>query len=625
MNQRLSVLAIALLALGAAPLAAQERDSVPARPVVLDDINITSERLPSRASDAAAAVRTVYRAELERRGAPDLVTVLADVPGVQLDPVVGSGAGVALQGLGSDRVLVLLDGAPVAGRIGGEFDLSRVSPAQVQRIEVVEGPQSTLYGSAAIGGVVNLLTRSDTARRVELGTQVGSRNQLDTRARISGPIGGAGASLDIGRRSRDVVPGRSATLAGDVERWDGMARVASRLGAGALDARVLGIVDRQAYGTSAQTAATSFNDNWQLDGLVSTTFDERGATELRLHGSLYDHRFMAAPSAAREEAGEPEWDRQRLLDAELVRRGALGSHRWLVGAKGEREWLESPRIEGGSIAAWSGAVFGSGEWTLSPALRASTGLRLTTGERWGSDLAPRAGLVANLAGGLYAKVAGARGFRAPSFKEQYQNFTNSHGSSSYTVLGNADLVPEQSWNASAEVGRVANGTQLYARGFHNWLTDFIETELVDPATSTFRYQNVGEARTAGIEAGGAITRGIVMARASHAWLHTEDVETGETLLGKAAHTSRGSLTVMPGPASVTGELVYTGEVPLRRSSQGTTTQAGYARLNLSGSVALPGDTRLTAGVDNLLDTEPEGAATFLGRRVFAGLTWGLSW
>ena len=608
----------------AVPLTAQDpADSL--RAYRLDDINVTAERHPSRSSDAAAVVRTVTRAELERRAAPDVTTVLRDVPGIQLDPVVGSGAGVALQGLGSDRVLILLDGSPLAGRIGGEFDLSRVSPSQLERIEIVEGPQSTLYGSSALGGVVNLLSRNDFSRRAELSSHVGSEGQLDGRGRVSGRLGSTGLSFDAGRRTVDLAPGAGATTIGEAGRWDGMARMSAPLAGGNLDARVMGIIDEQMYRSGSQpNPRTSFNDNWQLDGLVATTLDAAGRTEVRLHGSLYDHRFISSATDSRND-GAAEWDRQRLLDAEVIRRGTAGAHRWLAGVKGEREWLESERIEGGSRAAWTGAAFASGDWALSSKLRASTGLRLTTGERWGTDLAPRVGLVATLPAGGYFKVAGARGFRAPSFKEQYTNFTNSQGGFTYTVLGNADLLPEHSWNASAEVGRSAGGTQVYLRGFHNWLDNFIETELVDPATSTFRYQNVSAARTAGLEGGATVSRGIVTARASHAWLSTEDESTGESLLGQAAHTSRAAVTVLPGPVDVTGEVVYTGAVPLRRTSTGTQEQGDYARINLSGGVSLPSDLRLTVGADNLLDTRPEGAATFLGRRFFAGLTWGFGW
>ena len=607
----------------AAPLSAQQTDSTDVRPVEIDEIIVTAERGRGRASDAAAAVRSLGKAELDRRAGSDLTTILRDIPGVQIDPVVGSGAGVILQGLGSDRVLVLLDGAPIAGRIGGEFDISRISPSQLERVEIVEGPQSTLYGSTALGGVVNLLTRRDAGRRVEASTHLGSLGQRDFRARGSGALGQLTGSLDLGRRETDLVPGGLETTPGSALRWDGMARAGAAIGKGTIDARVLAVVEEQEYETSSRgSVSNSFNDNWQYDALVSATLDPAAKTELRLHGSIYNHRFISSPGTRDE--GAPEWDRQRVLDAEVIRRGTAGMHRWLVGAKAEREWLESDRIEGGDRAGSAVAGFGSTDWLLAPWLRSTTGVRVTGSDLWGTDVAPRLSVIASAPEGVYVKVGGARGFRAPSFKELYTSFTNTRGAT-YTVLGDPSLEPEHSWNASAEIGRSAGGTRVYARGFHNWLRNFIETSLIDPATSTFRYQNVARARTAGLEAGGAVTRGIVSATASHAWLDTEDEASGEPLLGRSAHMSRAALTVQPGPASVTGEIVHSSSVPLQRTAAGTVYQDAYARINLSASALLFGDARVTLGVDNVADVRPAGAATFLGRRWFGGLSWGISW
>ena len=614
-----------LLALLVLPvsLRAQESDTT-RKAVELDEIVVTAERGPGRASDASAAVRSIGRADIENRAATDLTTILRDVPGVQIDPVVGSGSGVVLQGLGSERVLVLLDGAPLTGRISGQFDITRVSPSQLERVEIVEGPQSTLYGSAALGGVVNLLTRRSEGRRIELGTQVGSHGQRDLRGRASGGVAGLTGALDFGRRVSDLAPGRAAGSVGDADRWDGMARVSSQLGRGTLDARLLGIQEEQSYlSTSGGNTITNFNDNWQYDALVSATLDPAGATELRLHGSSYKHRFIRSTMGERD-GGAPELDRQQVADLEGIQRGTVGRHRWLAGAKVEREWLESDRVEGGERSAWTGAAFGSADWTLTPWLRTTTGLRLTSGEVWGTDLAPRVAAIAYAPGDVYMKVGGARGFRAPSFKEQYTNFTNSAGPT-YTVLGNPDLEPEHSWNASAEVGRTAGGTQVYLRGYRNWLRNFIETQLVDPATSTFVYQNVARARTAGVEAGGAVTRGMVTVRASRAFLDTEDETSGEPLLGRAKHMTRGAVSVQPGPATISGEVVHTSSVPLRRTAQGTTYQAAYARVNLSAGARVAGDARVTLGVDNVADTRPEGAATDLGRRWYGGLSWGIGW
>src|SRR5690606_1893325 len=101
----------------------------------------------------------VSRETIEATGAADLAAVLTEQTGIQFQAGMPSGAGIMLQGLSSERVLVLVDGRPLTGRIAGNFDLARIPSDIVERIEVVKGPQSALYGSEAMGGVVNIITR----------------------------------------------------------------------------------------------------------------------------------------------------------------------------------------------------------------------------------------------------------------------------------------------------------------------------------------------------------------------------------------------------------------------------------------------------------------------------------
>lgn len=376
----LRVLPLLTAAVLVAPVVAaqQPRDTTRDSVLVLDPVVVTAERRPTALSATTAPVRLISRSDITRRGGSDLTTLLRDISGVQIDPVVGSGAGVSLQGLGSDRVLVLLDGAPVAGRISGEFDITRFNPALFERIEIVDGPQSTLYGSSALGGVVNLLTRRDTTRRVELASQVGAFGQRDARGRLQGAIGQFGGSLDIGRRSVDVVPGHGGGTTGFAERWDVMARLGGREVTGP-DLRLLWVGENQFYQTATRF---NFNDNWQADLMARTTFGSAARTELRTHGSAYDHRFIAS-STPEMSGGTPEWDKQRVLDAELLHQGTLGRHTWLGGAKLEREWLRTPRIDSGERAAWAGAVYGSADWMLGNNLQLVTGGRVTSSETWG--------------------------------------------------------------------------------------------------------------------------------------------------------------------------------------------------------------------------------------------------
>jgi hypothetical protein len=110
-----------------------------------------------------AYMPSVGREEIERTTASDLASVLVEQTGIALQGGHPAGAGVMLQGLGSERLLILLDGQSLVGRISGVFDVSRIPTSAIDRIEVVKGPQSTLYSSEAMGGVINIITRTPAA------------------------------------------------------------------------------------------------------------------------------------------------------------------------------------------------------------------------------------------------------------------------------------------------------------------------------------------------------------------------------------------------------------------------------------------------------------------------------
>lgn len=611
---RSTILAISCLA---PALAAQSPADTTRTPVTVAPLVITADRVLTPVSDATAMVRIVDSTTIARRAASDLPTILRDVPGIQADPVVGSGLGVSLQGLSSDRVLVLLDGAPLTGRLDGQFDLTRVNPALLARVEVVDGPQSTLYGSDALGGVVNLITRRDFSRRAELSAQGGSNGQLDERGRISGGSGVVFGSLDFGHRDADIVPGGLAHDGGRAERWDGMARVTAPMLGGSGDLRVFGVNETQRYQLQGMSGPETDTDvNKQLDALGTLTVGTNGNTDIRLHGSSYDHTFSASTGSASDA------DRESVGDVELLRRGTMARGTWLGGVKIERDALTSARVDGGAKSGWTGAVFGSTEFAVSSDVRLSAGLRYTDSHLWGSDVAPRANIRFNGPAGFGLTLGGARGFRSPSFKEQYLDFTNTDFG--YTVKGDPNLVPESSWNLTAELGRTVGPRQIYVRAYQNWIDHLIVTELVDPVTFTFQYQNVDKAQTRGIEVGGALTRGIITANGSYVWLHTEDETTGKPLDGSAAETGRIGVTVAPGALAVTTELIATSHVLYDQPDGSVIGQAAYKRVNLSATYAI-GDAHIVAGADNLFNTIPDHAIMFLGRRWYTGLTWGFGW
>ena len=126
----------------------------------LDQVVVTAARREQRLADAVPSIEVIGRADIERSGASDLASVLTEQSGIVLQGGHPAGAGAMLQGIGSERVLVLLDGQPMTGRLSGVFDISRIPVSVVERVEVMKGPQSTMYGTEAMGGVINIITRA---------------------------------------------------------------------------------------------------------------------------------------------------------------------------------------------------------------------------------------------------------------------------------------------------------------------------------------------------------------------------------------------------------------------------------------------------------------------------------
>lgn len=150
--------AAALLPLAALPSWAHADDA----PRPLDELVVTATRLPSRL-DLVTGAHVIDRAELEARQTPFLEDVLSTVPGVGIarNGAFGGAAAIRIRGASPDKTLVLIDGVPVNDPAdpNGAFDPSSLQTADIERIEVLNGPQGSLWGSDAIGGVVSITTR----------------------------------------------------------------------------------------------------------------------------------------------------------------------------------------------------------------------------------------------------------------------------------------------------------------------------------------------------------------------------------------------------------------------------------------------------------------------------------
>jgi outer membrane receptor for ferrienterochelin and colicins len=137
----------------------------------LQEVVVTGSRNEQKLSDAPVATEVITREQIERSGAQDLGELLEEHPGIRIVRQPQTGATIQMQGLDSKYVLVLIDNQRTVGRIASTNDLSRIAAEDIERIEIVKGPSSALYGSDAIGGVVHIITKKSRKLGLENGDQ----------------------------------------------------------------------------------------------------------------------------------------------------------------------------------------------------------------------------------------------------------------------------------------------------------------------------------------------------------------------------------------------------------------------------------------------------------------------
>ena len=314
-----------------------------------EQVTVTATRQPSRIEDAPASVAVLPRAALDATAAPTLDDALRQVVGFSLFRRSGSrfanptSQGVSLRGLGASgasRALVLVDGLPLNDPFGGWVHWARVPRLSLERLEVLRGGASDLYGSTALGGVVQAVTREPAAGPAldaeasggGLGTYDGSLSAAGTRGawggRFSGQLFHTDGYVPVEEASRGAV---------DVAAWSrhaaGDASLERRIGQGRLFARASAFGEDRGNGTPLQV-----NDTRVVVGALGADWGEagRGAWTARGWGQsqLYHQSFSAlSADRAREDLTRLQRVPATAFGASLQRSQAIGSRqRLLVGA-----------------------------------------------------------------------------------------------------------------------------------------------------------------------------------------------------------------------------------------------------------------------------------------------------
>ncbi|MFJ5853311.1 catecholate siderophore receptor CirA [Enterobacter cancerogenus] len=625
-----------------------------------DTLVVTASATEQNLKDAPASISVITQEDLKRKPVQNLKDVLQDVPGVQLTNEGDNRKGVSIRGLDSSYTLILIDGKRVSSRNAvfrhNDFDLNWVPVDAIERIEVVRGPMSSLYGSDALGGVVNIITKKIgqkwTGSLSADSTIQEHRDRGDTyngQFYTSGPLVdgvlGLKAYGSLSKREKDDQQSSSTSSTGETPRIEGFTSRDANVEFAWTPTENHDFT--AGYGFDRQDRDSDSLDKNRLERQnYSLSHNGRwgvGNSELKVYGEKVDNKNPGNAHAITSESNA--------VDGKYVL--PLGEINQLLTFGGEwrHDKLKDPvNLTGGSSSNTSAsqyALFLEDEWRIFEPLALTTGIRMDDHETYGDHWSPRAYLVYNATDTVTVKGGWATAFKAPSLLQLSPDWITGSCRGACEIVGNPDLKPETS--ESFELGLYYSGEEGWLEGvqasittFQNDVDDRISisrTANVDQAQSypnyvglnadgepIFRYYNVNKARIRGVETE-------LKFPVAEDWKVTlnytyndgRDISNGgnKPLSELPFHTANGTVdwkATQDWSFYVQGN--YTGEK--RALTSGAATPGGYVVWNTGASWQATKAVKLRAGVQNLLDKDlsrDDYSYTEDGRRYFVGVDY----
>jgi vitamin B12 transporter len=593
-----NVAAISLVAL----LSSVESAGAQVAPVS-ESVVVTATASPEEIDEVGSAVTVVTREEIERNGWRTVQDVLRSVPGADVARSGGPGAqtSVFLRGANSTHTLVLVDGVRVNSPFFPGYDFSLLSTENVERIEIVRGPFSALYGSESIGGVVHVFTRP--AGDKPSGRVVGELGNADQRelaafvtagAATFGIAASARERRDDGDRVNDDWRERSGSLR--LEGRFGKARVALE---GSIADGELGLPGP----VGGETPRNRYLPREERIVLPATFQPASGHSASVALGWVRSRPSFESPSFQSHTDA-------RTVEARAADSFSAGAHRMTAFAEWQRWKVEDSsnfgvNLDGDHATIWS--VGGEDAIDLPGGWIVTAGLRYDDHSRFGDVWSPRA-TVSWRAGHWKVRASGGTGFRAPSVGELF-----------YPFSGNPDLEPERSTSYDLGAEYEVAGGRVSASVFWSEFRDLIVFDFERGLNF-----NVGRARSRGAELSWRqkISRAACL-DAGYTYLDTEDRDTGFALLRRPRHSGFFGMTLTPvSPLEVSPRALFVG----RRSDVKALSTAerieapSYWRLDLYARYRI-GSFAPYLRAENLDDRRYAEADGFpaAGRRIAGGL------
>jgi vitamin B12 transporter len=584
----------------------------------LDTVFVTATRTPTRSDDLLSDVTVVDREQLDRLGADTLPDLLARLPGIQMTHNGGRGAtgSLSLRGTNTNQTLVLIDGQRMSSATTGATAIEHLPVDQIERIEILRGPASSLYGSDAIGGVIQVFTRAgDGAPAPRVSVGAGSYRTRQGSVGYGGQVGDTRFNLQAGWEDSDGFSTIRAPKGGLYDMYnpddDGYrnsnlsARFSHRVNEDlSIGADLLHIdAKKQFDSTNCDDfgfTCTANYDNRQRQRLssyaanISYRLNASWKTLLRV-GQSQDRstNWRHDPTATRYEVrqhydttqNQVTWQNDFVL---LPGQRLMAALEWRdVRVDSTQVFTQTSQATRSLVLGYQGRF---GDHSLQASARADHIERLG-----GHDTGSLAyGYHLDDAWTLRAGVGTA--YHAPTFNDLYWPLDQVN-----FFEGNPNLKAERARTREIGIGYERAGTSAGLTFFHNRVRDLLDYVPGTAPTWIGTYGNLNSATLKGASFQFARRSGPWEYRAALDWLSAKDDETGNTLQRRAPRTGTLELRRQFGELNVGAQLQG---VSSRYNDRANTQQLdGYGLLNLDANYRLDRDWTLFARLNNALDKE----------------------
>ncbi|MFH1021990.1 MAG: TonB-dependent receptor [Planctomycetota bacterium] len=592
----------------------------------LDAVVVTARRVEENPAASGSSVTVIGEGDLRARGTAGTAEALRDVPGLDVSRSgsLGSNTDVFIRGGSPSHTLVLIDGVPATSPTTGQFNFGSLTAENIERVEVVRGPMSLLYGSDAVAGVIQVITkRGRGPASGYLRAETGAHRTFRETAGAKGGDDTADFSLSVSRTDSDGT-GQNTKYTSD--------GFSGRIGFHPTKGTSLELMGRAWTDTLGIPGQPRFN--FDPNDEQDTTFSSFAMTaqhrpmagwdaRLQISQTQEDTRYLSPPpngfGLAQTQTARTTTNTQvRRLDWQNTI--ALGSHDTLVAGfefkrSGGRNTSEDPDfISSGTYAfdklLTNRAWYAANTFTPVPALSIEAGVRADDNSDFGSETNPRvtgSWTAERTATTLHASYGTA--FRAPSINELV-----------FPGFGNPALKPEENtgWDAGVRQALLKNRVRLGATYFRNHFRNLIQYTIISLAPFVGSAMNIGRAETEGGEFDAAIDlRKNVTVTGALTLTSSRDLDRNEPLRRRPVR--KGSLGLVWRPtAKLTASAGATFTGPFFDDDFNGTRGYfdGHTKLDVSVSYDVHERVRLFGRVENLGNEHYEEAAGYPAPGIF---------